>query len=187
MVRQIIEKVEPLRTKEEIKNMREALKQTNYAKRNLLLFNLGINTGLRISDILNIKVEDVRGKTSIYIREKKTNKKRQVYLDSMLVEITDYLAEIDPEDIYLFESRRKGRPISTVQAYRTLAGAGEACGYDYVGTHTLRKTFGFHYYKKTKDIATLMYMFNHDSQSVTKRYIGITDEEVKDSLKDFRL
>src|SRR5699024_2519130 len=183
----VIEKVEPLRTAEEIKNMREALHQTNYAKRNLLLFDLGINTGLRISDLLNIKVEDVRGKTSIYIREKKTGKKRKVYLGSMLVEITDYLAEIDPDDVYLFESRRKGRPISTVQAYRTLAGAGEACGYDYVGTHTLRKTFGLHYYKKTKDVANLMEIFNHGTQNVTKRYIGIRYDEIRDSLKDFKI
>jgi len=183
---QIIEKVEPLRTKEEIKNMREALNQTGYAKRNLLLFNIGINTGLRISDILKLRIEDVKGKASVNIREKKTEKVRKVYLDVLMANIANYLE--DKSDIgYLFESRFKGQPITTVQAYRILSIAGDRCGYDYVGTHTLRKTFGYHYYKKTKDIATLMEIFNHASQSITKRYIGIRDDEIKDSLKDFKL
>ncbi|BDP82253.1 hypothetical protein EfmAA290_29290 (plasmid) [Enterococcus faecium] len=48
-------------------------------------------------------------------------------------------------------------------------------GRDDIGTHTLRKTFGYHYYKKTRDIATLMFIFNHSSQAITKRYIGITE------------
>ena len=183
---QVIEKVEPLRTAEEIKNIREALMQTNYPKRNLLLFNIGINTGLRISDVLNLRIEDVKGKTTVKVREKKTSKVRKVYLDSLMVDIAEYL-EDKPDTGYLFESRFKGKPISTVQAYRILAGAGEACGYDYVGTHSCRKTFGFHYYKKTKDVATLMEIFNHDSQSITKKYIGIRDDEIKDSLKDFKL
>lgn len=181
-----IEKVEPLRTTEEIKNMRESLKQTLYPKRNLLLFNLGINTGLRISDIVDLRIEDVKYKTSIKIKEKKTNKFKTVYLYSIMADIADYL-EDKPDAGYLFESRRKGRPISTIQAYRILQKAGDACGYDYIGTHTLRKTFGYHYYKKTKDIATLMKIFNHSSQSVTKRYIGINEEEIENSLKEFKL
>src|SRR5699024_8325976 len=183
---QVIENVEPLRTAEEIKNIREALMQTNYPKRNSLLFNIGINTGLRISDVLNLRIEDVKGKTTLKVREQKTSKVRKVYLDALMVDIAEYL-EDKPDEGYLFESRFKGKPISTVQAYRILAGAGKACGYDYVGTHTCRKTFGFHYYKKTKDVATLMEIFNHDSQSITKKYIGIRDDEIKDSLKDFKL
>lgn len=186
MVKQVIEKVEPLRSEDEIKNMREALMQTNYQKRNSLLFNLGINTGLRISDILKLRIEDVKGRTVVEIREDKTLKTRKVYLDALMVAIAEYL-EDKPDTGCLFESRFKGKPITTVQAYRILSEAGYKCGYDYVGTHTLRKTFGYHYYKKTKDVATLMEIFNHDSQSITKRYIGIRDDEIKDSLKDFKL
>lgn len=56
-----------------------------------------------------------------------------------------------------------------------------------VGTHTMRKTFGYHYYKRTKDVATLMEIFNHSAPSITKRYIGITQDEIDKSLEDFML
>src|SRR5690625_2252159 len=181
-----VENVQPLRTGEEIKNMREALAQTNAKDRNLLLFNIGINTGLRIGDIVKLRIEDVKGRSSIVIREGKTKKARTVYLNAIMAEIADYLADKESEG-WLFPSRKGDKHITTTQAYRILAGAGERCGYDYVGSHTLRKTFGYHYYQRTKDVATLMEIFNHSDQATTKRYIGIRDDEIKDSLKDFRL
>jgi len=181
-----IENVQPLRTAEEIKNMREALAQTNAAERNLLLFNIGINTGLRIGDIVGLRIEDVKGRSNVIIREGKTRKKRTVYLDAVMVDIADYLEGKDGQG-WLFPSRKGDNHISTTQAYRILAGAGERCGYDYVGSHTLRKTFGRFYYDQTKDVATLMEIFNHDSQADTKRYIGIRADEIEASLKDFRI
>ena len=54
--------------------------------------------------------------------------------------------------------------------------AAEFVGLDEIGCHTLRKTFGYHYYQKTKDIALLMYLFNHSKAEITLRYIGITDD-----------
>lgn len=181
-----VENVQPLRTAEEIKNMREALAQTNDAERNLLLFNIGINTGLRIGDIVKLRIEDVKGRSSIVIREGKTKKPRTVYLDAIMANITDYLKD-KPSEGWLFPSRKGDGHITTTQAYRILAGAGERCGYDYIGTHTLRKTFGYHYYQRTKDVATLMEIFNHSDQATTKRYIGIRDDEIKESLRDFKL
>lgn len=178
--------VQPLRTAEEIKNMRQALGQTNAANRNLLLFNIGINTGLRIGDIVKLRIEDVKGRSSIRIQEGKTGKARTVYLHAVMADIADYL-EDNGDTGYLFPSRKGDNHISTTQAYRILAGAGEACGYDYVGTHTLRKTFGRHYYDRTKDVATLMEIFNHDSQATTKRYIGIREDEIENSLREFRI
>ena len=59
-----VQNVQPLRTMDEIKNMREALAQTNDSKRNLLLFNIGINTGLRIGDMVKIRIENMKGKSS---------------------------------------------------------------------------------------------------------------------------
>ena len=53
-----------------------------------------------------------------------------------------------------------------------------------IGTHTMRKTFGYTYYKVTKDVATLMDIFNHSSQAVTLRYIGITEEAIENSIKN---
>src|SRR5699024_954951 len=181
-----VENVQPLRTSEEIRNMREALAQTNAAERNLLLFNIGINTGLRIGDIVGLRIEDVKGRSNVIIREGKTRKKRTVYLDAVMVDIADYLEGKDGQG-WLFPSRKGDNHISTTQAYRILAGAGERCGYDYVGSHTLRKTFGRHYYNRTKDVATLMEIFNHSDQATTKRYIGIRADEIRDSLRDFKI
>ena len=184
-----VENVQPLRTTYEIEQMREALGQTNQASRNLLLFNFGINTGLRISDIISLRVEDVKGKTSFIIKEGKTQKPRKIYLNSLLAQLTDYINDdLNGADTgYLFPSRKGDSHISRVQAYRIVANSGKACGYDYVGTHTMRKTFGYFFYKQTKDIAMLMDIFNHSSQDVTRRYIGITEEEKENALQSFAL
>lgn len=72
---------------------------------------------------------------------------------------------------------------SITQAYRILAKAGDMVGNNSVGTHTMRKTFGYTYYQATKDVATLMEIFNHSSQKTTLRYIGITEEAIENSIK----
>lgn len=51
----------------------------------------------------------------------------------------------------------------------------------------MRKTFGYHYYQRTKDVATLQEICNHSSPKITKRYIGIRQDEIDESLNDFRL
>jgi len=180
------ENVQPLRSAEEIKEFRQALNRGRTAARDLLLFDLGINTGLRISDLLPLTVGDVRGKTSVTIQEKKTGKKRTVFLHMIMPEIATYI-DGKEEVAYLFASERIGQPISTTQAYRILQKAADWIGREDIGTHTLRKTFGYHYYQQTKDIGTLMVIFNHGSQSVTKCYLGIEEEEIEGSLKNFKL
>lgn len=182
--------VQPLRTSEAINDFRESLslagKDSAQKERNLLLFNLGINTGLRIGDIVKLRIEDVKGRSHVVIQEGKTKKRRKVYLNAIMADISDYL-DGKPSEGWLFPSRKGNGHITTTQAYRILNKAAELSGRNDIGTHTLRKTFGYHYYRKTKDIATLMAIFNHSSQSVTKRYIGITDDEIENSLRDFSL
>ncbi|WP_312859663.1 tyrosine-type recombinase/integrase [Peribacillus huizhouensis] len=65
--------------------------------------------------------------------------------------------------------------------------AGDVLGRDDISTHTMRKTFGYAYYRRTKDLAFLQNIFNHSAPSITKRYIGITQEKIDESLKDFSL
>ncbi|WP_256239245.1 site-specific integrase [Bacillus sp. EB600] len=155
--------------------------------RDYVLFTLGINVGLRVSDILKLQVKDVRGKTHIQLREQKTKKVSRFYLPAPLRELLeDYTKELSSE-AYLFPSRKGDKPISTTQAYRILNKAGSMIDLEAVGTHTMRKTFGYHYYKRTKDVATLMEIFNHSAPSITKRYIGITQDEIDKSLEDFML
>lgn len=181
--------VQPLRSADEIETFREAIAVSSsdrYRKRNLLLFTIGVNTGLRISDIVKLRIEDVKYKTEVVIREGKTRKPRKIFLNTIMADIADYLEDM-PDEGWLFPSRKGDGHITTTQAYRILTKAADYIGRSDIGTHTLRKTFGYHFYKRTKDVATLMEIFNHDSQSTTKRYIGIRDDEIADSLKDFRL
>ena len=180
--------VQPLRTKNEITEMIEALSMSPHtADRNVLLFKIGISTGLRIGDIVKLRISDVKGKSNFKIREGKTKKERTVHLNAIMADIADYTGGLDSDDGYLFGSRKGDSHITTTQAYRILTSSAYLLGRSDIGTHTMRKTFGYHYYKNTHDILTLMNIFNHSDQSTTKRYIGITEEEVADTLKNFRL
>lgn len=179
--------VQPLRTQHEIKEMIDAIELApKNGKRNSLLFKIGISTGLRVGDIVALRMKDVKGVSSFVIREGKTKKPRTVYLNAIMADIADYLADM-PSEGWLFPSRKGDGHISTTQAYRIITDAGELLGKHDVGTHTMRKTFGYHYYRKMHDVATLMTIFNHSSQAITLRYIGVTADEIENSLKDFRL
>lgn len=178
--------VQPLRTRQEIEDMRWALSRYATA-RDLFMFNFGINTGLRISDIVPLKVNDVKGKSHLIITEQKTGKSKRFLLPKATREaIEDYVRSMGDED-YLFASRKGSSHISTTQAYRSLQKAAEALGREDIGSHTLRKTFGYHHYKRNKDVATLQMIFNHSAPSITLKYIGITADEIDKTMEDFSL
>ena len=181
-----MKKVEPIRDKDKIKEMKAVLKRQNF--RDYILFELGINSGLRISDLLQLKVKDIKNKDKVELKEQKTDKMNRFPLNPRVKRlIDDYITNLDPEE-YLFQSRKgDNEPISRVQAYRVLRKAADKVGLEKVGTHTLRKTFGYHQYKKFKDVAMLQRIFNHSSPSVTLDYIGINQDAIDNSLEDFSL
>ncbi|REJ23742.1 MAG: site-specific integrase [Bacillaceae bacterium] len=155
-------------------------------KRDYILFLIGINTGLRVGDLLKLKVKDVRRKKKIVIQEGKTKKKRTINLSNIYDEIQEYINTLDSE--WLFPSRKGNKPITTTQAYRQLNKAAEMVDIDEgIGTHTMRKTFGYWFYKQTKDVAKLQKILNHSHPDITLRYIGITDEEIEKELDSFVL
>ncbi|MDA1475783.1 tyrosine-type recombinase/integrase [Bacillus changyiensis] len=91
-------------------------------------------------------------------------------------------------DDFLFPSRKGNGHLTTTQAYQIMTKAAAMLGRDDVGgTHTMRKTFGYHHYKRNKDGATLQTLFNHSAPSITLKYIRITDDEVQATLEDFSL
>ena len=91
-------------------------------------------------------------------------------------------------DEYIFKSRKSSnKPITRVQAYRILSETATKIGLDEIGTHTLRKTFGYHHYQKFKDVAMLQKIFNHFSPEITLRYIGIEQAQIEDSYNNFIL
>lgn len=176
--------VQPIRKIEDIQNMKWAL---NYycGRRDYILFLIGINTGLRVGDLVKLKVKDVKKKKQAIIKEGKTKKPRKVLLENIYEELNDYIETLDSE--FLFPSRKGSSHISTTQAYRQLQKAAEMAEVEHIGTHSMRKTFGYWYYKQYKDIAQLQNILNHSHPSITLNYIGITDEQVEDSLKGFKL
>ncbi|MCH5476765.1 tyrosine-type recombinase/integrase [Bacillus cereus] len=179
--------VQPIRKKTEINKMKRALHG-----RNRLLFVLGINLGLRISDLLELKVSDLKDENNkfrkyLVVTEKKTQKVRKVTISTTVrKEIKDAGISEFSED-YIFPSRRGSKPIGRVQAYRILNEAADRAGLSEIGTHTLRKTFGFHAYKGGASIQTLQKIFNHSSEKVTLHYIGITQDTIDDVYESLSL
>mgnify|MGYP000897545861 FL=1 len=178
--------VEPIRDKTKIKQMYNYLngKNPKYG----LLFRFGLNTGLRISDILPLKVSDVfnaksRFREHLILNEKKTGKEKKVKLNNILRKsIQAYIKDEGLSlDSYLFYSQ-KGTHIGRVQAYRILSEAANIIGIESFGTHSLRKTWGYWTYKISRyNIGLIMDTFNHSSVSITLRYIGVNQEQ-KDEL-----
>lgn len=179
-------KVEPIREKNKLEEMKTELLKKGY--RDYMLFVLGINTGLRVSDLLDIKVSAVKKKTHLVLVEQKTDKVKKFFINSQLgQDIANYIRGMDDNE-YLFQSQKgNNKPISRVQAYRVLNGAAKGVGLESIGTHTLRKTFGYWHYKQYKDVALLQELFNHSSPSVTLDYIGINQDVLDETIKDFYL
>lgn len=177
--------IHPIRSTEKIQQIALFLSKR---PRNLFLFLLGINTGLRVSDLLWLQVRDVRTGEHVVVREIKTGKIRRFLINEHLRPIIDRYIAGKPDTAYLFASTRYPHlPIGRVAAYKILRKAGEHVGLDHVGTHSLRKTFGYHYYRTTNDIVTLMMIFNHHHQSLTLQYIGWAQQSVDASLEHFIL
>jgi integrase len=178
--------VEPIKLVKKIKAMLTYLKGKDSTGRNAMIFHLGINSAYRISDLLNLKYEDVfsdnyRFREYIRTTEQKTMKYKQFKPPEQVRNNLKTYAQknkIKPGD-WLFPSfRNRSTHLDRTNAWRFLSNAAQILGIKHFGTHSMRKTFGYHYYQKTKDIGTLMKVFNHSSQNITLRYIGIDQENI---------
>lgn len=188
-------RAEPIRDKKQIEMMKLYLK--NQSTRNYLLFVFGINSNLRISDILPLQVKDVWNNRSvlkhIVIKEQKTGKNKKVRLnESIVTAIKEHIKanHLNPED-YLFKSkpsRYGNRPISRITAFRILSEAGESIGLpEPVSPHSLRKTWGYWAWKQGIALPLIMEALNHSSQSITRRYLGINQDELDDAYLELNL
>ena len=180
-----INTVEPIRSKEDIKRIIQWFDSKKWHKY-AVIFELGVNSGLRISDILGLKVADVQG-AKIALREQKTGKVKMFPLKEDLQKLLADWVKGKPNDAWCFEGR-KDRKLDRSQVYRRINEAIEALEIDAnVGTHTLRKTFGYHHFRQYNNITLLQEIFNHTSPDVTKRYIGITQDEIDDTYLNLNL
>ncbi len=184
---------EPIRDSQELKKFVNYYKNKHYQPRNYCMIILGLNTALRINDILNltwdkiIDFDNYELLTHISITEAKTGKSQLIIINDALkkalIELQKTWDAILPGQ-YLFSV--DGKPsmhISRVQAYRIVKEAANNTIADssHIGCHSLRKTFGYFAYKNGASPVLLMSIYNHSSFEITKRYLGITQDE-KDNV-----
>ena len=185
--------VEPIRLKSKITLMYDVLKEQN--DRNAMVFKFGINTILRVSDIITIKIADVMDESGVIrdyvqLREQKTKNYRKIRinaeLDRSLIEyINDWKLQLDD---WLFPSFRSPHlHIDRVTTWKFLKKASEEAQIENFGTHSMRKTLAYHIYSQTKNISLVMKMLNHTNPAVTMRYIGISQDMIDRAYEDFSL
>jgi integrase len=163
---------------------------------------MGINTALRISDLLALTVgdaADLKEKIcgAIELREEKTGKTKAFPLNRVIREaLAEYLAGLAGQkadrglDLSspLFPSRKGGMAMTRWRARQILNAAGDAVGLDNIGTHSLRKTFGYHVYQRTGgNLGLVQKLLNHSSSADTLRYIGIDREQMDNTYLELNL
>jgi len=185
-----MERVEPIRSVKKINDLKKYLLGSGNM-RNYALVVLGFNSALRISDILNLTWGDVfdfeekEFKSHVYVKEKKTGKSKKFLLNQNasggLLKLKRKLGHINISD-YIFKSREgQNKPITRYMAIKIIKGACDAVGIkEHIGCHSLRKTFGYHSWKKGVPIPVLMELYNHSNQSITKLYLGISQDDIDD-------
>lgn len=182
--------VEPIRDVNLIYDIADYLRVRN--ERDYVMFLFGIYSALRITDILKLRIRDIKGKDYIYIRENKTQKEKRFPINKELKEILEEYISDKKDYEYLFKSRQGlNKPITRTRAYEILRNAAKEFGLYNIGTHTMRKTWGWITYQETKDVVAIQEILNHGDPSTTLRYIGVT-QDTKDkvmmsfSLKDIK-
>lgn len=193
-----MESVQPIKSDSQIKKMMKILDDQN--PRDALMFRLGLNTILRISDILRLKVKDViyvdgsfREYLSLFeakTKNKSSRTRKKIKLNSMIRDqIKNYikLFNLEQDDYLIFSMRDPDRPLDRVQAWRILKKVAEIVGVKNFGTHSMRKTLAWRVYKQSKDLSLVMHLLNHKSPEHTLRYIGIVQESVDNVYEDFAI
>jgi site-specific recombinase XerD len=132
-----------------------------------------------------LKVSDVyqngKVKERVQLTEHKTGKFKDFILNASAKRvIKEYLNTRDHKpDEALFISRASGLSIKRNEAYKIINNATIKAGItDRIGTHTLRKTFGYHSYKNGVDLSLIQKILQHSSPAITLSYIGITRDDI---------
>lgn len=177
--------VEPLREKRDLNAIKGALADR---PRDFALFVVGIHVGLRGCDLLRLRWRDVLALDGrsiaerVSVTESKTGKTRQMTLQDNPRKALAHLLRGTPSaaaDDFVFRSREGAGPISVQRLNQMLKMWTRAAGVPgRFGAHTLRKTFGYHLRKAGYDIGLLMQIFGHSHPAVTRRYLGITQDEI---------
>ena len=173
----------PITNKKTIADLKKLLEGNPF---DLALFTVGINTNLRASDLLSLKVsnvKDLKAGDSLELKEKKTKKKKMVTFNGSAISAIQGLLksrEYD-EDDYLFIGQRGTVlkvPSLNLKIKRWMKRLNVKGNF---GSHSLRKTWAYFQYRfNNAQLPMLMKALNHSSQAITLRYIGIQDKDMKD-------
>ena len=210
-----IEKIELMKIeleKREIKGDGE--KRIFEGKRNRAIFCTGINSALRVSDIRTLDIKDVFNEDlslkDVWLKEQKTKKGKEFPITNTLkVELMNYIdcyfyikyrisiQNIKEDEKELVKEIIKTKPLfpsgqgegylTRKRIWEVLNEAGEKLGLEKIGTHTMRKTFGYWFYKRTKDIYLLQRILNHSSPAQTMLYIDLSQDEINEAYRNFGL
>lgn len=184
--------VEPIRDRKKIAQIKNILRgQDRY--RDLLLFVVGINAALRISDLLQLRTEHFLNEQKqvrkrFWIKEQKRGKRHEIVINNSIREaLGEYLSAYptvsdDPANFIFFNTKANNftASIKRGQAWKFITTICDEIGLSgNYGTHSLRKTWGYHARLQGVDLALIMHKLNHSSLVYTKRYLGITDAELE--------
>ena len=184
---------EPIRNKKQLHAILGYLKENSSSRRkarlrNFVIAKTQLNTSLRISDVLPLKVSDIMHLSGnfrryINLKEDKTGHKQRIAINDPLKEtLRMYIKEMGLEyDDFLFPGQTPNKPVTTTQIHRVFQDTALAPHIDNFNTHSLRKTWGYYAYKETKNIALIMEVYGHTTVRQTMKYIGITQSD-KDRL-----
>lgn len=173
--------VEPIKKKEKIHQMYKLLQARS--QRDYLFFKFAIHTGIKLMDLLNMKVKYLKNsntgniKTSWIVDSEPTIK---IKLPSDLQsELQRYIADCHLEDeAFIFQSTRTRQCLSRQQAYRIINHAAEQLDMQRIGLTTLRKTFAYHAYQSGISISIIQKYLGHQTTQETMKFIGITNQSI---------
>ena len=182
---------QPIRKKTDVKKFTSYYATAKPNPRNYCLIVLGLHTALRISDILELKWQDIyrfeknKYVEHLFLHEKKTGKTSVIALSHHVIEALEaYRTQKNPQpQEYIFcRTTDSSRPLCRSQAYRIVReAASKTLNETHISCHSLRKTFAYHAWKQGISPVLLMDIYNHSSFVITRRYLGI-DQDDRDTL-----
>jgi integrase len=200
------ERVEPITDKYDISRVKAYL--MNYDSRylgqnmrNACMFIFGINLGLRAGDLLTLRycdVLDCKGnpRAQFAVTEQKTGKVRYLTANKAALKSLELLMSDSHDwrmDEYIFKSRQgSNKPISLRRMNQIMKDVQRELNLPYnLGTHSCRKTFGYWFFEENQEtpesLAYLSEEFNHSSERITRRYIGLNEKKRKEMRENLNL
>ena len=182
-----MKKSQPIKNKKDLERFKDFYLKEDYNPRNYAFIALGLNTALRVSDLIRFTWNDVYDfdkkhfRSHIILVEKKTSKQSTIFMNSRIISVLKWYKSQSNVSLssnsFLFTGS-DNQSISRSTAYRIVKNAAVVCGIEgVISPHSLRKTFGYHAWKQGTSPVLLMDIYQHSSFEITKRYLGIEQDE----------